>query len=101
MLVLWGRGHFEKGPLPHAPPQRPYVCGEPGIARPGHAQKAALSGQVKHLTEGRVLPIAFVLRCLRAWGSGSAGRAPPSQGGGRGFKSLLLHQYFKGLRQMP
>ena len=21
MLVLWGRGHFEKGPLPHAPPK--------------------------------------------------------------------------------
>lgn len=27
------------------------------------------------------------------WGSSSAGRASPSQGGGRGFKSLLLHQF--------
>ena len=26
MLVLWGRGHFEKGPLPHAPPQKKALC---------------------------------------------------------------------------
>ena len=34
------------------------------------------------------------------WGSSSAGRAPPSQGGGRGFKSLLLHQIFQGVTVM-
>ena len=33
---------------------------------------------------------------LHLWGSSSAGRASPSQGGGRGFKSLLLHQAFQG-----
>jgi hypothetical protein len=27
-----------------------------------------------------------------SWGSSSAGRAPRSQRGGRGFESLLLHQ---------
>ena len=32
---------------------------------------------------------------LHLWGSSSAGRASPSQGGGRGFKSLLLHQEFQ------
>ena len=35
------------------------------------------------------------------WGSSSAGRASPSQGGGRGFKSLLLHQEFQGVRARP
>lgn len=35
---------------------------------------------------------------VHLWGSSSAGRASPSQGGGRGFKSLLLHQEFQGVR---
>ena len=38
---------------------------------------------------------------LHLWGSSSAGRASPSQGGGRGFKSLLLHQGFFRFRHWP
>jgi hypothetical protein len=35
---------------------------------------------------------SVIIRVPARWGSSSAGRAPRSQRGGRGFKSLLLHQ---------
>ena len=48
------------------------------------------------LTQALTSCPARTTKQLHLWGSSSAGRASPSQGGGRGFKSLLLHQEFFG-----
>src|SRR6516225_8685336 len=40
------------------------------------------------------------LHWLKPWASSSAGRAPRSQRGGRGFESPLVHQILKGLHHI-
>lgn len=61
-------------------------------ARDGNIVRGRLQSRICRLTRSAV----GTTRQFHLWGSSSAGRASPSQGGGRGFKSLLLHQISRG-----
>src|SRR5512146_2347813 len=73
--VCWPEPERRRRPREHAPPggQAPSVQGADGGLTP-----ADESGRIGN----------------PRWGSSSVGRAPRSQRGGRGFKSLLLHHLF-------
>src|SRR5258708_5431075 len=85
----------------------PSVSADPSSKRKNHWQSAVLELRAFAAADARFVyelwnvcwqASARLLKlCCCSWASSSAGRAPRSQRGGRGFESPLVHQILKNL----
>src|ERR1700680_4411136 len=72
--------------------KKPFIQGESQV-HAAHIIRAH-SSRVNAQDSAIAAPRRRLYNTPLSWGSSSAGRAPRSQRGGRGFESLLLHQFF-------